>query len=258
MVTSGLGNRTSSILQALAEEFCVVFFSLPANDSLPKASLSSPRIPLALSTFQDSAEVSVVFTPWWFLFIDFCFRSDPNHMIEYPSISKGLSWWLRWQKICISESQHLFYSYICRCLVAVYRSWDPEYPTDIDKCSPPGLQSEASLWVPLAQGGCLSSHPHGACRYLHQQNRRIPYSLPPRELAELQAGSSYRRPIQWDNRSSGEVTKLIPLVEALGELMKKPGVGTNGEQNLSACLCHNCGEEVHWLWGQRLPYLNSG
>lgn len=27
-------------------------------------------------------------------------------------------------------------------------------------------QSEASLWIPLAQSGCLSSHPHGACEYL--------------------------------------------------------------------------------------------
>ena len=69
-LTSELGNGTSSILQ---EEFCLVFFSLPANDNLPKASLSSPRTPLALSTFQDSAEVSVVFTPWWFLFIYFLF-----------------------------------------------------------------------------------------------------------------------------------------------------------------------------------------
>lgn len=97
----------------------------------------------------------------------------------------------------------------------------------------------------------------GTCQE-HHQNRQIPYSLPPRELAELQAGSSYHWPIQWDNGSTGEVTKLIPLVEAMGGLMKKAGIGTNRQQNLSACLCHNCGEEVHWLWEQRLPYLNNG
>lgn len=44
--TPELGNRTSSILQALAEEFCLVLFSLPANDNLPKTSLSSsPGLP---------------------------------------------------------------------------------------------------------------------------------------------------------------------------------------------------------------------
>ena len=50
----------------------------------------------------------------------------------------------------------------------------------------------------------------------HYQNRQIPYSLPPRELAELQTGSSYHWPIQRDNWSTGEDTKLIPLVEAMG------------------------------------------
>ena len=42
-LTSGLGNGTSSILQALTKEFCLVFSSLPANDSLPKTSLSASQ-----------------------------------------------------------------------------------------------------------------------------------------------------------------------------------------------------------------------
>ena len=94
--TSELGNGTSSILQALAEEFCLVFFSLPANDNLPKTSLSSPRTPLHCQ-LSKTQQRFLWFSPrgGFYYFIS-CFRSDPNHMIEYSSIPKGLPWRLRW------------------------------------------------------------------------------------------------------------------------------------------------------------------
>ena len=127
--------------------------------------------------------------------------------------------------------------------MAVYWGWGPEYPTDIDKCSPPGLQSEASLWVPLAQGGCLNSHPHRACRYFPRALSEQANSLQPTPKGTgrapdwlfLSLAHSAGQLVHWRNY------QINPIGGSNGGLMKKVGIGTNGEQNLSACLCHNCG-----------------
>ena len=226
----------------------------------PKLLFQAPGLPLHCQLSKTQQRFLWFSLRGGFYLSIFCFRSDPNHMIEYPSIAKGLPWWLRWQRIYISESQHLFYPYIRRCLVAVYRGWGPEYPTDIDECGPPGLQSEASLWVPLAQGGCLSSHPHRACRYFPRALSEQANSLQPTPKGTgrapdwlfLSLAHSAGQLVHWRSY------QINPIGGSNGGLMKKVGIGTNGEQNLSACLCHNYGEEVHWLWGQRLPYLYNG
>ena len=69
---------------------------------------------------------------------------------------------------------------LCRTFVAVHWGRDPEHPSGVDECRPPGLQSEFSeRWFPLAQCGCFCSHPHGARRYLSTAaNRGFPTACP--------------------------------------------------------------------------------
>ena len=129
----------------------LLFFLPPSKGYSLQTVLSSPRSPFHCQ-IPKIHQVSVVFTPWHLLFI--FFRSELTLRIEYPNSAE-------FQAPSISVL-----SMFCRCVVAVHRGWGPEYPPDVDKCHPSGLQSELrQLWVPLVPGGCRCSHPHGACRY---------------------------------------------------------------------------------------------
>lgn len=107
----------------------------------------------------------------------------------------------------------------CRCAVAVCWSWGPKYPSDVDKCHPPGLQNELSqCWGPLVQGGCLCSHPHGACRYSSISIIRktsFHTTCPRGNWQSFRLALSCQWPVQQDSCSPGEVTELIPLGEAM-------------------------------------------